>query len=102
MPSTEEGAAVRMKRARNCWPWVRSLTHSPEAVIHSPGETVAAWPTTVTSSRCPRARVLSTQKPFSGVVKGDAFDRPGQDLPVRIDPDCRPTPAFTTSRAPER
>ena len=67
MPSTEEGSAVRTKRARNCWPWVRSLTHSPEAVIHSPGATMAAWPTTVTSSRWPRARVLSTQKPFSGL-----------------------------------
>ena len=35
------------------------------AVIHSPGATVTAWPTTVTRSRCPRARVLSTRKPFS-------------------------------------
>ena len=26
-----------MNRALNCWPWVRSLTHSPEAVIHFPG-----------------------------------------------------------------
>ncbi len=49
------GSEVRMKRALNCWPWVRSLTHSPDAVIHSPGETMAAWPTTVIRSRCPRA-----------------------------------------------
>ena len=41
-------------------PWVRSLTHSPEAVIHSPGPTMAAWPTTVTRSRCLRAFVLRT------------------------------------------
>ena len=33
MPSTEDGSEVRMKRALNCWPWVRSLTHSPDAVI---------------------------------------------------------------------
>jgi hypothetical protein len=50
MPSIEVGAEVRRKRALNCWPWVRSLTHSPVAVIHSPAEIVAAWPTTVTSS----------------------------------------------------
>ena len=31
-----------MKRALNCCPWVRSLTHSPDAVIHSPAEIVAA------------------------------------------------------------
>jgi len=43
-----------------CWPWVRSLTHSPDAVIHSPAEITAACPTTVTSSRWPRA--LDPQK----------------------------------------
>jgi NTE family protein len=36
MPSADVGGDVRRKRALNCWPWVRSLTHSPEAVIHSP------------------------------------------------------------------
>ena len=45
MPSTELGSEVRMNRALNCWPWVRSFTHSPEAVIHSPAAIVAAWPT---------------------------------------------------------
>ena len=54
-----------MKRALNCWPWVRSLTQSPEAVIHSPAEIVAAWPTMVARSRCPRAFTRSTQKPVS-------------------------------------
>ena len=34
MPSTEDRAAVRMNSALNCWPWVRSLIHSPDAVIH--------------------------------------------------------------------
>ena len=29
--------ARRRNHASNCWPWVRSLTHSPEAVIHSTG-----------------------------------------------------------------
>ena len=57
IPSAEVGGDVRRKRALNCWPWVRSLTHSPEAVIHSPALTAAAYPTTVTSERCPRALV---------------------------------------------
>src|SRR4249920_1002642 len=65
MPSAEDGGDVRRKRALNCWPWVRSLTQSPEAVIHSPAAMVAAWPTTVTTSRCPRTLARSTQKPFS-------------------------------------
>src|SRR5450432_4000871 len=65
MPSIEVGAEVRMKRALNCWPWVWSLTHSPDAVIHSPAEIVAAWPMTVTRSRWPRAFARRTQKPFS-------------------------------------
>ena len=51
MPSTEVGAEVRRNRALNCWPWVRSLTHWPEAMIHSPAEMTAACPTTVTTSR---------------------------------------------------
>src|ERR1700724_1468725 len=69
MPSIEVGADVRMKRALNCWPWVGSLTHSPDAVIHSPAEIVAAWPTTVTSSRWPRAFARRTQKPFAALWK---------------------------------
>ena len=42
MPSTDDGVEVRTKRALNWCPWVRSLTHSPEAVIHSPAPTIAA------------------------------------------------------------
>ncbi len=67
MPSADDGGAVRTKRARNCWPWVRSLTHSPVAVTHSPVAIVAAWPTMVTRSRWPRAWTRSTQKPFSAL-----------------------------------
>src|SRR5262249_8886669 len=37
----------------------------PEAVIHSPAEIVAAWPTKMTSSRWPRALTRRTQNPFS-------------------------------------
>ena len=55
MPSIDVGADVRRKRALNCCPWVGSLTHSPDAVIHSPAEMTAAWPMTVTRLRCPCA-----------------------------------------------
>jgi Holliday junction resolvasome RuvABC DNA-binding subunit len=45
---------------------VRSLTHSPEAVIHSPAEIIAAWPTTVTThGQQFRARFLRTSPPTS-------------------------------------
>src|SRR6516162_11257767 len=42
MPSIDVGAEARMKRDLNCWPWVRSLTHSPDAVTHSPAAITAA------------------------------------------------------------
>src|SRR5580704_9431402 len=76
MSSVEVGAEVRRNRDLNCWPWVRSLTHSPVAVIHSPAEIIAAWPTTVTSSRCPRAFARSTQKPFSTLWNVTRSTRP--------------------------
>jgi len=37
---------------------------------------VAEWPTTVTNSRCPRALVRRTQKPFSGLWKVTRSTRP--------------------------
>jgi hypothetical protein len=42
IPSIELGAEVLRNRALNCWPWARSLIHSPDAVIHSPAEMAAA------------------------------------------------------------
>jgi hypothetical protein len=41
MASGDVGAEVRRNRALNCCPWLRSLTHSPVAVIHSPAAIVA-------------------------------------------------------------
>src|ERR1700722_19764349 len=76
IPSIELGAEVLRNRALNCCPWARSLAHSPDAVIHSPAEIVAAWPTTVTKSRWPRAFALSTQKPFSALWKVTRSTRP--------------------------
>src|SRR6516164_1306144 len=78
MPSIDVGADVRRNRALNCWPWVRSLTHSPVAVIHSPADIVAEWPTTVTRSRCPRALVRRSQKPFSALWKVTRSTRPAR------------------------
>src|SRR5882672_571054 len=63
-------------RALNCWPWVRSFTHSPDAVIHSPAAIVAACPTTVTRSRCPRTFARRTQNPFSALWKVTRSTRP--------------------------
>src|SRR5271166_5942070 len=76
IPSMELGAEVFRNRALNCWPWARSLIHSPDAVIHSPAEMMAAWPTTVTRSRWPRAFALRTQKPFSPLWKVTRSTRP--------------------------
>ena len=76
MPSTDEGAEAFKNRTRNCRPCVRSLVHSPEAVIPSPAEIIAAWPTAVTSSRWPRALRRSTQKPVSGLWKVTRSTRP--------------------------
>src|SRR5215510_9902216 len=69
MPSAEVGGEVRRNRALNCWPCVRSFTHSPDAVTHSPAEIAAAWPTTVTRSRWPRALMRRTLKPLSALWK---------------------------------
>src|ERR1039458_10148186 len=76
IPSIELGAEVLRNRALNCWPCVRSLVHSPDAVIHSPAEMIAACPTTVTKSRWPRAFALRTQKPFSALWKVTRSTRP--------------------------
>lgn len=75
MLSIDVGAEIFRNRALNCWPCVRSLTHSPDAVIHSPAAIVAAWPT-VTKSRCLRAFARRTEKPFSALWKVTA--RQGQ------------------------
>ena len=82
MPSTELGAEVLRNWALNCWPWVRSLTQPPVAVIHSPAEIVAAWPTSVTRSRWPRADP-NDAKAVVNVLIGDPLDQPGEHLPIR-------------------
>ncbi len=51
--------------------------HSPDAVIHSPAEMIAAWPTTVTKSRWPRAE---NAEAVLGVVEGDTLDEAGEHL----------------------
>src|SRR5436309_2560873 len=61
---------------------MRSLIHSPVAVIHSPAATVAAWPTTVTRSRCERAFVRNTQNPFSALWNVTRSTRPASTSPL--------------------
>src|SRR3954462_8911810 len=99
MPSVEVGAELRRKRALNCWPWVRSLTHSPEAVTHSPAEIVAACPTVVTSSRCPRALTRRTQKPFSALWKGTRSTKPASTS-CADKLGCGFSPPFTRRQTP--
>src|ERR1700726_3725031 len=78
IPSIDVGGEVRMNRALNCWPWEWSLIHSPDAVTHSPAEMVAACPTTVISSRCPRALIRRTQKPLLSLWKVTRSTRPAR------------------------
>ena len=80
MPSIEVAAEVLRNRALNCWPCARSLIHSPEAVIHSPAEIVAAWPTTVTRSRCARAFVFENAEAVLVIVEGDPLDEARKDF----------------------
>ena len=83
MPSIDDGAELRMKRALNCWPWVRSLTHSPDGRDPFPGRDHGG----VAHDRdqvamAPRLDPQNAE-PVVRVVEGDALDQPGQDLPVR-------------------
>src|ERR1700719_825751 len=99
IPSMELGAEVLRNRALNCWPWARSLIHSPEAVIHSPAEMTAAWPTTVTRSRWPRAFARRTQKPLSALWKVTRSTRPARTSRVD-DSSWACGGLFTRCRAP--
>src|SRR5260370_537473 len=99
MPSMDVGVDVRMKRDLNCWPWVRSLTHSPDAVTHSPAAITAAWPMTVTNSRWPRDLMRRTQKPFSALWKVTRSTRPARTSRV-TDSSWACGGPFTTGRAP--
>jgi hypothetical protein len=51
-----------------------------DAVIHPPAAMVAAWPTTVTTSRWPRALARSTQKPILDIMVRDALDETGENF----------------------
>ena len=69
MPSAVVGAEALRKEALNCWPCSLLFTQTPLTVTHSPALISAAWPTTVTRSRWPRALMRSTQKPLSALWK---------------------------------
>ncbi len=81
MPSTEVGAEVLRKPALNCWPWVRSFTQSPAAVIHSPAEIAAA------SNNGDQLTVATRLDPDDTIavlriLVRDALNQPGKDLPI--------------------
>ena len=69
IPSAVVGGTVFMVVALNCSPCSLSLTHQPSALNHSPAVTEGSDPTTVVSSRCPRAFTRRTQKPLSSLWK---------------------------------
>ena len=69
IPSRVVGCTTCSCAALNCMPWVRSLCQEPAHSRNAPGVTEAAWPVTVTSSRCPATFTRSTQKPVSSLWK---------------------------------
>jgi hypothetical protein len=78
MPSIEVGAEVLRKRALNCWPWARSLTHPPDAVIHSPAEIDAACPTTRHEIAISARLGSENAEAVLLVVEGDPLDQARQ------------------------
>ena len=80
MPSAEVGGDVRRNRALNCWPCVRSLTHSPDAVIHSPAAIVAACPTTRHDIAMPARLGPQHAKAILDVMVRDALDETGKNF----------------------
>src|SRR5215472_2613935 len=86
MPSADVGAEVRRKRALNCWPWVRSLTHWPDAMIHSPAKrrqrganhrhhvAMAACPCAVRRNHSQRCGRLLARRDLPGLPRCPAAD----------------------------
>jgi len=101
MPSRVEGAEVFKKCALNCRPWLRSFNQTPDAVIHSPAEIIAACPTVVTRSRWPLAFTRSTQKPLSWLWKVTRSTRPARTSVALSVPDFMNTTPIPTDQATE-
>src|ERR687898_2787470 len=83
MPSSDDGGADFRKAALNCWPCSRWTSHLPDAWTNSPAEIEAAWPSTVTRSRCPPNLDPQDAVAVVGVVVGHPFDQPGQGFAIR-------------------
>src|SRR5689334_6841535 len=81
MPSRDDGGADFRKAALNCCPCSRWTSHLPDAWTNSPAEIEAAWPSTVTRSRCPREPGPAVA--VVGVVVGHPLDQPGQGFAIR-------------------
>jgi hypothetical protein len=58
---------------------MRSLIHSPDAVIHSPAEIVAAWLDGDQITMSARLR-LENAEAILGIVKGDPLDEARKDF----------------------
>src|SRR3954447_9484413 len=86
MPSSDDGGADFRKAALNCCPCSRWTSHLPDAWTNSPAEIEAAWPSTVTRSRCPRTLTRSSR--CRGCGRSPARPaRPGVRDPERL-PSC--------------
>ncbi len=72
---------MRMKRDLNCWPWVRSLTHSPVAVIHSPGRDRGGMPHGRHEITVPTRVDAQNAEAVLRAVECNAFDETSQDFP---------------------
>jgi hypothetical protein len=80
MLSIDVGAEVFRNRALNCWPWVRSLIHSPDAVIQlacRDRRRVANDGHQVAMSSGLRAE---NAEAVLGIVEGDALDQAGKNF----------------------
>ena len=83
MPSVVVGAEVRRKRDLNCWPWVRSLTHSPDAVTHSAGGDRGGVPHGGHQFTVPPRLDTDYAEAIFGVVERDPFDEARQNFLCR-------------------
>ena len=80
MPSAEVGGDVRRNRALNCWPCVRSLTHSPDAVIHSPAAIACGMADNGYDITMSTRLGAQNAKAILGIMVRDALDEAGNNL----------------------
>ena len=82
MPSTVVGSEVLRNRALNCWPWVRSFTQSPDAVIHSTGRYCGGVPHYGDGVAVAPRLDPNDAKAVLVILIGDPLDQPRQHLSI--------------------